>query len=72
MALLRSGGGLRSGVLRSGVLRSGGVAASSFVTAVRPLESAAEAFTLAAGGEHVKVLVAVDPAAADELGPVSG
>jgi 2-desacetyl-2-hydroxyethyl bacteriochlorophyllide A dehydrogenase len=54
------------------LLRSGSVAASSFVTAVRPLDCAAEAFTLSAGGEHVKVLVAVDPAAAVELGPVGG
>lgn len=49
------------------LLRSGTVVASSIVTAVRPLEAAAEAFGLAAGGEQVKVLVAVDATAAGEL-----
>jgi 2-desacetyl-2-hydroxyethyl bacteriochlorophyllide A dehydrogenase len=41
------------------LLRQGAVRTADFVTAVRPLARAAEAFALAGSGEHVKVLVTV-------------
>jgi Zn-dependent alcohol dehydrogenase len=41
------------------LLQSGTVRAADFVTATRPLPDVAEAFELAASGEHVKVLVTV-------------
>lgn len=43
------------------LLRAGAVRAQDVVTAVLPLEEVAEAFALSVSGEHVKVLVAVDP-----------
>jgi 2-desacetyl-2-hydroxyethyl bacteriochlorophyllide A dehydrogenase len=43
------------------LLRSGAVRADDIVTAVHPLEDVAEAFAQSLGGDHVKVLVAVDP-----------
>jgi 2-desacetyl-2-hydroxyethyl bacteriochlorophyllide A dehydrogenase len=43
----------------AGLLRRGAVAAADFVTATRPLDRVAEAFELAASGNHVKVLVTV-------------
>jgi len=42
------------------LLRRGAIRASDFVTATRPLPQVAEAFELAASGNHVKVLVTVD------------
>jgi 2-desacetyl-2-hydroxyethyl bacteriochlorophyllide A dehydrogenase len=41
------------------LLRDGAVRTADFVTAVRPLAQAAEAFALAGSGDHVKVLVTV-------------
>jgi 2-desacetyl-2-hydroxyethyl bacteriochlorophyllide A dehydrogenase len=41
------------------LLQAGAVRASDIVTAIRPLEQAAEAFDLAASGEHIKVLVSI-------------
>lgn len=43
----------------AGLLRRGVVRAADFVTATRPLPQVAEAFALAASGEHVKVLVTI-------------
>jgi 2-desacetyl-2-hydroxyethyl bacteriochlorophyllide A dehydrogenase len=43
------------------LLRSGAIRAADIVTAVRPMESVAEAFEQSVSGEHVKVLVAIDP-----------
>jgi 2-desacetyl-2-hydroxyethyl bacteriochlorophyllide A dehydrogenase len=43
------------------LLRQGAVRTADFVTAVRPLARAAEAFALAGSGDHVKVLVTVGP-----------
>jgi 2-desacetyl-2-hydroxyethyl bacteriochlorophyllide A dehydrogenase len=45
------------------LLQAGAVRADDIVTAVRPLEAVAEAFQLSISGEHVKVLLAIDPAA---------
>ena len=45
------------------LLASGAVRAADIVTAVRPMEEVAEAFEASVSGEHVKVLVAVDPGA---------
>jgi 2-desacetyl-2-hydroxyethyl bacteriochlorophyllide A dehydrogenase len=45
------------------LLRAGTVAAADFVTGVRPLDEAAEAFQDAESGRHIKVLIAPDPAA---------
>jgi 2-desacetyl-2-hydroxyethyl bacteriochlorophyllide A dehydrogenase len=45
------------------LLRTGTVAAADFVTRVRPLHEAAEAFQDAENGRHIKVLIAPDPAA---------
>jgi 2-desacetyl-2-hydroxyethyl bacteriochlorophyllide A dehydrogenase len=45
------------------LLRTGTVPAADFVTGVRPLEEAAEAFEDAESGRHIKVLLAPDPAA---------
>jgi threonine dehydrogenase-like Zn-dependent dehydrogenase len=42
------------------LLRRGAIRAPDFVTATRPLPQVAEAFELAASGNHVKVLVTVD------------
>ncbi|MEV4636979.1 alcohol dehydrogenase catalytic domain-containing protein [Actinoplanes sp. NPDC049548] len=44
------------------LLRDGVVTAADFVTAIRPLTEAAEAFADAESGRHVKVLIAPDPA----------
>jgi 2-desacetyl-2-hydroxyethyl bacteriochlorophyllide A dehydrogenase len=44
------------------LLIRGHVRADDFITSVVPLESVAEAFRQSASGEHVKVLVTVDPA----------
>jgi 2-desacetyl-2-hydroxyethyl bacteriochlorophyllide A dehydrogenase len=44
------------------LLASGAVRAGDIVTSVLPLESVADAFAESAGGEHVKVLVAIDSA----------
>jgi 2-desacetyl-2-hydroxyethyl bacteriochlorophyllide A dehydrogenase len=44
-----------------GLLARGAVRAADFVTATRPLALAAEAFELAASGQHVKVLVTAGP-----------
>ena len=41
------------------LLRTGAIRARDFVTATRPLPQVAEAFELAASGQHVKVLVTV-------------
>ena len=38
---------------------SGAVRTADFVTATRPLDQVAEAFALAASGQHVKVLLTV-------------
>jgi 2-desacetyl-2-hydroxyethyl bacteriochlorophyllide A dehydrogenase len=43
----------------AGLLRRGAVRTADFVTATRPLDQVAEAFELAASGQHVKVLVTV-------------
>jgi 2-desacetyl-2-hydroxyethyl bacteriochlorophyllide A dehydrogenase len=43
------------------LLRRGAVRAADFVTATRPLPQAAEAFELAASGNHIKVLVTSGP-----------
>jgi 2-desacetyl-2-hydroxyethyl bacteriochlorophyllide A dehydrogenase len=43
----------------AGLLRAGAVKAADFVTATRPLAQVAEAFELAASGNHVKVLITV-------------
>ncbi len=43
----------------AGLLCGGAVRAADFVTATRPLPQVAEAFELAASGQHVKVLVTV-------------
>ena len=43
----------------AGLLSRGAVRARDFVTATRPLPQVAEAFELAASGEHVKVLVTI-------------
>ena len=45
------------------LLRSGMVRADDIVTAVRPVEAVAQAFEDSISGDHVKVLVALDPAA---------
>jgi len=45
-----------------GLLRAGAVRADDIVTAVRPVEAVAQAFADSIGGDHVKVLVALDPA----------
>jgi 2-desacetyl-2-hydroxyethyl bacteriochlorophyllide A dehydrogenase len=44
------------------LLRAGTVSAADFVTGVRPLTEAAEAFRDAESGRHIKVLIAPDPA----------
>ena len=44
------------------LLRSGAVRADDIVTAVRPVEAVAQAFEDSVSGDHVKVLVALDPA----------
>jgi hypothetical protein len=44
------------------LLRSGTVRPADFVTSVVPLDAVAEAFRQAAGPEHIKVLVTMDPA----------
>jgi 2-desacetyl-2-hydroxyethyl bacteriochlorophyllide A dehydrogenase len=44
------------------LLRAGVVTAGEFVTSVRPLSEAAEAFADSDGGRHIKVLIAPDPA----------
>jgi 2-desacetyl-2-hydroxyethyl bacteriochlorophyllide A dehydrogenase len=46
------------------LLRAGTVPAADFVTAVRPLAEAAGAFRDAAGGAHIKVLLAPEPGVA--------
>ena len=44
------------------LLRRGAVRADDIVTAVHPVEAVAQAFADSIGGDHVKVLVALDPA----------
>jgi L-iditol 2-dehydrogenase len=44
------------------LLQAGTVSAADFVTGVRPLTEAAEAFRDAERGDHIKVLIAPDPA----------
>lgn len=53
------------------LLRSGAVVVPELITGVVAMPDAAHAFALSAGGAHVKVLVAVDPAAAAALGASS-
>jgi threonine dehydrogenase-like Zn-dependent dehydrogenase len=43
----------------AGLLGRGRVRTADFVTATRPLDRVAEAFEVAASGQHVKVLVTV-------------